>query len=168
MAGARQTTDSARAEATDALAKGRRKAGGTRARAAAAPHALLALQREAGNAAVNALMAARMRFPGEQAVADIDGALRELRRDEPAVETVETGLKAAKAAGIPVELEGPKPPPAALAVTKKAIYAWDAMHFDKGLARAEKIYLEELMKTEDAIEGTRAFLEKRPPKWSGK
>ena len=53
-------------------------------------------------------------------------------------------------------------------MTKKAIYAWDAMHFDKGLARAEKIYLEELMKTEDAIEGTRAFLEKRPPKWSGK
>src|SRR5271166_1866163 len=33
--------------------------------------------------------------------------------------------------------------PAALAVTKRAVYAWDAMHFDKGLARAEKIYLEE-------------------------
>src|SRR6478609_933964 len=118
MAGARQTTDSARADATDALAKGRRKAGGTRARAAAAPHALMALQRQAGNAAVNALMAARMRFPGDQAVADIDGALRELRREEPAVETVETGLRAAKPARIPVELEGPKPPPAALAVTK--------------------------------------------------
>lgn len=58
--------------------------------------------------------------------------------------------------------------PATLAVTKKAIYAWDAMHFDKGLARAEKIYFEELMKTEDAIEGTKAFLEKRAPKWSGK
>lgn len=54
---------------------------------------------------------------------------------------------------------------AALAVTKKASYAWDAMHFDKGLARAEKIYLEELMKTEDAQEGIRAFLEKRNPKW---
>src|SRR5207302_4609634 len=26
---------------------------------------------------------------------------------------------------------------AALAITKKAIYAWDSMHFDKGLARAE-------------------------------
>lgn len=53
----------------------------------------------------------------------------------------------------------------ALAVTKKATYAWDAIHFDKGLARAEKIYLEELMKTEDAQEGIRAFLEKRNPKW---
>ena len=54
---------------------------------------------------------------------------------------------------------------AALAVTKKATYAWDAMHFEKGLARAEKIYLEELMKTDDAKEGIRAFLEKRNPKW---
>ena len=58
--------------------------------------------------------------------------------------------------------------PAALAVTKKAIYAWDAMHFDKGLARAEKIYFEELMKTADAQEGIRAFMEKRTPKWAGK
>ena len=58
--------------------------------------------------------------------------------------------------------------PAALAVTKKAVYAWDAMHFDKGLARAEKIYLEELMKTTDAQEGIRAFTEKREPKWTGK
>jgi cyclohexa-1,5-dienecarbonyl-CoA hydratase len=58
--------------------------------------------------------------------------------------------------------------PAALAVTKKAVYAWDAMHFDKGLARAEKIYLEELMKTSDAQEGLRAFMEKRQPRWMGK
>ena len=57
--------------------------------------------------------------------------------------------------------------PAALAVAKKASYAWDAMHFDKGLARAEKIYFEDLMKTSDAQEGIRAFLEKRPPKWRG-
>jgi cyclohexa-1,5-dienecarbonyl-CoA hydratase len=56
--------------------------------------------------------------------------------------------------------------PAALSVTKKAVYAWDAMHFDKGLARAEKIYLEELMKTSDAQEGIRAFMEKRSPKWT--
>ena len=57
---------------------------------------------------------------------------------------------------------------AALAITKKASYAWDAIHFDKALARAEKIYLDELIKTEDAREGIRAFLEKREPKWSGK
>jgi cyclohexa-1,5-dienecarbonyl-CoA hydratase len=58
--------------------------------------------------------------------------------------------------------------PAVLAVSKKAIYAWDSMHFDKGLARAEKTYLEDLVKTEDMDEGIRAFLEKREPKWKGK
>src|SRR6266404_4194946 len=58
--------------------------------------------------------------------------------------------------------------PVALAHAKKAIYAWDAIHFDKGLARAEKIYLEELISTADAREGIIAFLGKRPPKWTGK
>ena len=58
--------------------------------------------------------------------------------------------------------------PAALAHAKKAIYGWDAIHFDKGLARAEKIYFEELISTADAREGIMAFLEKRPPKWTGK
>jgi len=58
--------------------------------------------------------------------------------------------------------------PAALAVTKKALYAWDSIHFDKGLARAEKIYFDDLMKTADAHEGIRAFLEKRPAKWTGR
>jgi len=58
--------------------------------------------------------------------------------------------------------------PAALALAKKASYAWDSMHFDKGLARAERIYLDELMKTSDAQEGIRAFMDKREPKWTGK
>jgi cyclohexa-1,5-dienecarbonyl-CoA hydratase len=58
--------------------------------------------------------------------------------------------------------------PATLAVTKKAIYVWESMHFQKGLARAEQIYLDELMKTEDARVGIAAFLEKRQPVWKGK
>jgi cyclohexa-1,5-dienecarbonyl-CoA hydratase len=58
--------------------------------------------------------------------------------------------------------------PAALAVAKKAFYAWDSIHLDKGLARAEKIYVEELMQTEDAKEGIAAWLEKRKPAWKGK
>jgi cyclohexa-1,5-dienecarbonyl-CoA hydratase len=58
--------------------------------------------------------------------------------------------------------------PAALAMAKKAFYAWDSMHLDKGLARAEKIYLEELMQTDDVKEGIAAWMEKRKPVWKGK
>jgi cyclohexa-1,5-dienecarbonyl-CoA hydratase len=58
--------------------------------------------------------------------------------------------------------------PAALALAKKVLYAWDSIHFDKGLARAEKVYFEELMKTEDAHEGINAFLQRRQPLWRGK
>jgi enoyl-CoA hydratase/carnithine racemase len=57
--------------------------------------------------------------------------------------------------------------PSALGITKKAIYSWDAAHVEKGLARAENIYRSELMQCEDAQEGIRAFLEKRPPRWTG-
>jgi cyclohexa-1,5-dienecarbonyl-CoA hydratase len=57
--------------------------------------------------------------------------------------------------------------PAALAHAKKAFYAWDSIHLDKGLARAEKIYLEELMQTEDVKEGVQAWMEKRKPVWKG-
>lgn len=57
---------------------------------------------------------------------------------------------------------------AALSNTKNALCTWEAVHFEKGLARAEKIYMEELMKTSDAREGIAAFLERRPPRWTGK
>ena len=108
---ARQATGTARNDVTDVLAAGKRRAG-------VDPRAVLALQRQAGNAAVGALMAAKLKSPGEQAATEIDAALKEIRRDEPAIATVEKGLKAAKAAGVPVELEGPKPSASALAVTK--------------------------------------------------
>jgi cyclohexa-1,5-dienecarbonyl-CoA hydratase len=58
--------------------------------------------------------------------------------------------------------------PAALKVAKKAFYAWDAFHLDKGLNKAEDLYFNELMKTSDAVEGINAFLEKRKPVWKGK
>lgn len=57
---------------------------------------------------------------------------------------------------------------AALKHAKRAFYAWDAAHLDKGLAKAEKIYLDDLMKTEDVREGVRAWQAKRPPKWTHK
>src|SRR5579872_47651 len=58
--------------------------------------------------------------------------------------------------------------PLSLAITKRAIYGWDAAHVEKGLARAEQIYLDELMKTADAREGIAAWMEKRKPKWDGR
>src|SRR5271169_3813423 len=58
--------------------------------------------------------------------------------------------------------------PAALELAKKAFYAWDSIHFDKGLLRAEQIYFDELMKTADAQEGIRAHIERRRPVWTGK
>ncbi|MBT2552007.1 hypothetical protein [Arthrobacter sp. ISL-5] len=114
---ARAATVASRSEVGGVLIEGGRRAG-VSTRAGVGPRAVLALQRQAGNAAVGALMAAKLKSPGEQAVAEIDAALKEVRRDEPAIATVEKGLKAAKTAGVPVELEGPKPPASALAVTK--------------------------------------------------
>jgi cyclohexa-1,5-dienecarbonyl-CoA hydratase len=58
--------------------------------------------------------------------------------------------------------------PVALAHAKRALYTWDAAHAEKGLARAEDIYLKELIHTEDAKEGIRAWIEKRKPKWQGR
>ena len=58
--------------------------------------------------------------------------------------------------------------PAAMALAKKSLYAWDSIHFDKGLARSEQIYFDELMKTADAQEGIAAYVENRRPKWVGK
>jgi len=89
-------------------------------------------------------------------------------------EAVQIGLATAAVAGDPYsaveECVGNllQLSPAALAITKKALYAWDSIHFDKGLARAEKTYFEDLMKTADAHEGVRAFMEKRAPKWTGR
>ncbi|WP_232006371.1 hypothetical protein [Mycobacterium sp. 852013-50091_SCH5140682] len=99
-------------EVTDALVAGRAQT--RRPRPQPGVTGLAALQRAAGNAAVNALLLGKLRAPGKE---EIESALGEMRRDEPAVDTVEKGLKAAQAVGVPVELEGPKPPASALAVT---------------------------------------------------
>ncbi len=50
-------------------------------------------------------------------------------------------------------------------ITKEAILAGLNDDMDKGLKAIEKIYLNQLMKTEDAMEGLKAFLEKRKPTW---
>ncbi len=52
----------------------------------------------------------------------------------------------------------------ALAAARKALRHAGG-EFDRALAQAERIYREELLPAEDAEEGIRAFLEKRPPRW---
>ena len=52
-----------------------------------------------------------------------------------------------------------------LRCTKKAILAGLGRGADEALKVAGEIYVQELMVTEDANEGLRAFLEKRRPVW---
>jgi cyclohexa-1,5-dienecarbonyl-CoA hydratase len=50
-------------------------------------------------------------------------------------------------------------------LSKEATLAGLNDDMDKGLKAIEKIYLDRLMKSNDAMEGLKAFLEKRKPTW---
>ena len=52
-----------------------------------------------------------------------------------------------------------------LKLTKEAALKGLNDDLDGGLKAIEKIYLDRLMKTHDAMEGLKAFLEKRKPTW---
>jgi cyclohexa-1,5-dienecarbonyl-CoA hydratase len=58
--------------------------------------------------------------------------------------------------------------PAVLRMTRRALRQRDAGEFEASLAEVEDLYLNELMKSEDAREGIQAFLEKRVPVWTGR
>jgi cyclohexa-1,5-dienecarbonyl-CoA hydratase len=119
------------------------------------PVAVVALPALVGQKRASELILTGREFSGDEAVA-LGLANRSAREEEleSIVEDILDGLRGLSSA--------------ALAHAKKALYAWDALHFDKGLARAEKVYLEELVSTADSSEGIIAFLEKRPAKWIGK
>jgi cyclohexa-1,5-dienecarbonyl-CoA hydratase len=52
-----------------------------------------------------------------------------------------------------------------LRMARKAFRIAQAADFDERLAKTERLYLEELIRTSDAAEGLNAFLEKRRPAW---
>jgi len=58
--------------------------------------------------------------------------------------------------------------PKVLSLTRKTLSKLHSAGFLKQLKEAERVYLSKLMKTHDAQEGIRAFLEKRKPLWKGK
>jgi cyclohexa-1,5-dienecarbonyl-CoA hydratase len=57
---------------------------------------------------------------------------------------------------------------AVLALTKRALREGAGHHFEKALDRSQELYLRELTRTEDLVEGLNAFLEKRPPSWKNR
>jgi cyclohexa-1,5-dienecarbonyl-CoA hydratase len=52
-----------------------------------------------------------------------------------------------------------------LGLAKQAVFQGLGRDFDSALDQAERLFLEQLMKTADATEGLEAFLGKRPPAW---
>jgi cyclohexa-1,5-dienecarbonyl-CoA hydratase len=52
-----------------------------------------------------------------------------------------------------------------LRLAKRAAFAALGRDFDSGVEEAERLFLEQLVKTEDSTEGLRAFLDKRAPAW---
>jgi cyclohexa-1,5-dienecarbonyl-CoA hydratase len=58
--------------------------------------------------------------------------------------------------------------PVVLRLSRRALRRNRNAEFEAALEEVERVYLDELMKTEDAQEGIRAFLEKRAPAWRGR
>lgn len=57
---------------------------------------------------------------------------------------------------------------AAIALATRAARSTWVDRFGQDIERLERLYLGELMSTEDAVEGIRAFLERRQPVWKGR
>ena len=68
--------------------------------------------------------------------------------------------------GLLAEMKHLSPP--VLRLTRRLTRTAGFKDEEKELTEIENLYLEELIRTQDAIEGVRAFLEKRAPVWTGR
>jgi cyclohexa-1,5-dienecarbonyl-CoA hydratase len=57
---------------------------------------------------------------------------------------------------------------AVLALTKRALREGAGRHFEQALDRSQELYLRDLVRTEDMVEGMNAYLEKRTPAWKNR
>ncbi len=120
------------------------------------PAACALLPRLAG-----AALAAELIFAGETLTAEEARATGLVRRVVPGADLEDS------ARGLARQIA--RHSGAALRLAKKALRAAAAAPGEQpaaGVRRASRIYLDELMRTGDALEGLRAFVEKRRPEWS--
>ncbi len=117
-----------------------------------APLACVALPRVAGRGA-----AAEMLFTGDPVTARRAAERGIVQRVVPD-DQVES-----EAAGLAERIATRSAP--ALRLTKHTLRASALRARPDALRLAERIYVDELMETEDAVEGLRAFLDKRAPNW---
>ena len=68
--------------------------------------------------------------------------------------------------GLLAEMKHLSPP--VLRLTRRLTRTAGFKDEERELTEIENLYMEELMRTQDAIEGVRAFLEKRAPVWTGR
>jgi len=68
--------------------------------------------------------------------------------------------------GLLAEMKHLSPP--VLRLTRRLTRTAGFKDEEKELTEIENLYLEELIRTQDAVEGVRAFLEKRAPVWTGR
>lgn len=118
------------------------------------PFAAAVLPARCGRAvAMDVCLSGRI-FPAEEAA-----SMGLVQRVLPADDFADTALAWAR------DLASLSPP--VLRLAKRAVDAGARLPPDTALNEAERLYLDELMRLDDAREGLAAFLDKRPPIWKG-